>query len=349
MMDTEKRLRALCEIHSVTGFESAAAGKLADMFRALSDDVYIDAFHNVIALKRGCGEDPKTVLVTAHYDEIGLVVTGISEDGFLSFTGAGGVDAKAVVAHEVTVHGREDLYGVIGAKAPHLVTDEEMKKAIPMKEMRIDIGLSGEAARKMVRVGDPVSLRAPLVSLKNGRVAGKTLDNKAGVAALLEILEELGRIRHEDHVVVAATVQEETSQRGVVAAAWHLEPDLGIVIDVCHGDMPEAPADESYPLGKGPAVAVGPILSRSHAKAVIAMARRERIPLQIDPEWGDTGTEAAGMAVSRTGVPTILFSIPVRYMHTTVETMSLDDLTATGRLAARYIAFRGETGGNGNG
>lgn len=339
MTQTEKNLRALCSVNGVAGFEYQAAEKVAAIFRESCDEVKIDRFFNVTGFIKGSGVNPKTVLVTAHYDEIGLVVTGIEDSGFLRFTRTGGIDPKTLVAQEVTVHGKEDLFGVIGAKPPHLTTAEEMKKAVPMTDMRIDIGLSGDAAKEKVRVGDPVSIRVPMVNLKNGRMAGKTLDNKAGVAALLEISAELKRMHHEHHVILAATVQEELGVRGVISAAWHNKPDLGIVIDVGHGDMPDAPSDESFPLGKGVAVAVGPVLNREHGKAIIKLAKDEKIPVQIDPEADDTGTEASAMAVTREGIPTILLSIPLKYMHTPVELVSLDDIVATGKLAARYIAY----------
>ena len=139
---------------------------------------------------------------------------------------------------------------------------------------------------------------------------------------------------------VVATVQEELGLIGAFGATYNIKADLGIVIDVCHGDMPDTPSDETFPLGKGVAIAVGPILNSKHTKAVIKLAKSEKITYQIDPEAGDTGTEAAVHAVAREGIPVVLLSIPSKYMHTTVEMVSVDDIIATGRLAARYIAGR---------
>jgi endoglucanase len=164
------------------------------------------------------------------------------------------------------------------------------------------------------------------------------MDNRAGVATLLEMLQVLSGLRHADHVVVAATVQEEVGLRGAVGAAFSAAPDLGIVIDVCHADMPDAPPDDQFPLGKGVAVAIGPVVHAARTRELIELAKRERIPVQLDPEPGDTGTEAAALAVAREGIPTLLLSLPCRYMHTTVETISLDDVMGAAQLAARYIA-----------
>lgn len=339
-MECGELLKKLSDIRAVTGRENMATEKIAKLFHEYCDDVYVDAFYNVIGLKKGQAENPKNVLVTAHYDEIGLIVTGVEDSGFLRFSSAGGVDAKAIGAMEVTVHGKEDLFGVIGVKPPHLLSSEDKDKGIKMEDMRIDIGFDGKKARELVSIGDMVSFNSPARELMNNRIAGKSMDNRSGVAALVEILKELQRLKHDDNVYVVATVQEELGLIGAICATYNIKADLGIVIDVCHGDMPDAPSDEAFPLGKGVAVAIGPIISRRHTKECIKLAKEEKIPYQIDPEAGDTGTEAAVHAVAREGIPVILLSIPSKYMHTTVEMVSIDDVVSTGRLAARYIAGR---------
>ncbi len=339
-MECGELLKKLSDIRAVAGRENVATDKIAEIFREYCDDVSIDAFYNVIGFKKGQAEKPGNVLVTAHYDEIGLIITGIEDSGFLRFTAVGGVDAKAIGAMEVTVHGKEDLFGVIGVKPPHLIPPEDKDKGIKMEDMRIDIGYSGEKARELVNIGDMVSFNSPARELMNNRIAGKSMDNRSGVAALVEILKELQKIKHDDNVYVVATVQEELGLIGAICATYNIKADLGIVIDVCHGDMPDAPSDEAFPLGKGVAVAIGPIISRKHAKACIKLAKEENISYQIDPEAGDTGTEAAVHAVAREGIPVILLSIPSKYMHTSVEMVSVNDVVSTGRLAARYIAGR---------
>ncbi len=340
MMDCGELLKKLGSMSAVTGRENMATEKIAELFREYCDEVSVDAFYNVIGLKKGQAQNPGSVLVTAHYDEIGLIVTGIEESGFLRFSAAGGVDPKVIGAMEVTVHGKEDLFGVIGAKPPHLISPEDADKAVKMEDMRIDIGFDGPKARELVTVGDMVSFRNPAQELLNRRLAGKSMDNRSGVASLIEILKELKKLRHDDDVYVVATVQEELGLIGAFCTTYNIKADLGIVIDVCHGDMPDTPSDETFPLGKGVAIAVGPILNRKHTRACIKLAKDEKITHQIDPEAGDTGTEAAVHAVAREGIPVILLSIPSKYMHTTVEMVSVDDVIATGRLAARYIAGR---------
>lgn len=339
-MECGELLKKLSDMRAVAGRENMAAEIIAGLFRQYCDDVSIDSFYNVIGFKKGQAENPQNVLITAHYDEIGLIVTGIEDSGFLRFTAVGGVDAKAIGAMEVTVHGKEDLFGVIGVKPPHLIPAEDKDKGIKMEDMRIDIGYDGEKARELVSIGDVVTFNSPAQELMNNRITGKSMDNRSGVAALVEILKELQKLKHDDNVYVVATVQEELGLIGAICATYNIKADLGIVIDVCHGDMPDAPSDEAFPLDKGVALAIGPIISRKHTKECIKLAKEENIPYQIDPEAGDTGTEAAVHAVAREGIPVILLSIPCKYMHTAVEMVSVSDIVSTGRLAARYIAGR---------
>lgn len=335
--DLIKRLSSLV---AVSGHENTASRTIAELFETYCEEVTIDKFFNVIGLKKGRAENPKKVLICAHYDEIGLIITGIDETGFLQFSRVGGVDPKILGAQQVTVHGKEDLFGVIGAKPPHLISPEEATKGVEMEDMRIDIGMSAQKARELVSVGDRVSYRFEPMELKNNRIAGKTMDNRSSVAALVEILKELDRVHHDDDVYVVATVQEELGTIGAITAAHNIRADLGIAIDVCHGDMPEIPSEESFPLGKGVAIAVGPVLHKEYTKELIRIAKAEKIVHQIDPEPGNTGTDASALQIAREGIPTLLLSIPCKYMHTMVEMISVDDVQATARLAARYIAFR---------
>jgi len=158
---------------------------------------------------------------------------------------------------------------------------------------------------------------------------------------LLDIMENLTLLNHKDDVWFVATVQEEVGLRGANIAAYNINPDLAIVIDVCHGQIPGTPKESVFPVGKGPAVAVGPNLHRKYTKKMIELAKEENIPYQIDVEPGDTGTEAWAVQVSREGIPTLLVSIPLKYMHTVIETLSIDDIKNTGRLIARFISMTG--------
>jgi len=337
-MDTVTLVRKLCRINALTGCENAACKEIKGFFEPLCDESWVDPFFNVIGLKKGTSENPKKVMITAHYDQIGLIVSGFEKNGFLRVSNLGGVDTKALLASEVTVHGKEDLFGVIGAKPPHLLTEKETSKNVKISELFIDTGLPDDELKLKVSVGDPVSIASAVTELKDGHIAGKSLDNRAGVAALVLILQELKSMKHENDIYVVATVQEETGLMGAISSSHSLDPDVAIVIDVCHGDMPEADKAQCFPLGKGVPVGIGPAFHREKTKALLDTAKRERIPTQLCIEPGDPGTEAWAIQVSRLGIATLELSIPLRYMHTGAEVVLAKDIEMAAVLAARYSA-----------
>ncbi|MBP7175798.1 MAG: M20/M25/M40 family metallo-hydrolase [Thermoclostridium sp.] len=337
-MDTADLIRKLCAINAMTGFENKACEAIQGFFQPVCDKTWVDSFFNVIGYKKGLGETPKKIMITAHYDQIGMIVSGYEKNGFLRVSNLGGIDTKALMASEVMVHGKEDLYGIIGAKPPHLLTEQETKKNVKIIELFLDTGLSDEELKQKTSPGDPISIVSEVVSMENGCIAGKSLDNRAGVAALVLILEQLQALKHDNDIYVVATVQEETELLGAISSAWNLNPDLALVIDVCHGDMPEADKNLTYPLGKGVPVGIGPAFHRQETKALLEVAKQERIPTQLCIEPGDPGTEAWAIQVSHTGVPTLEACIPLRYMHTGIELLLVKDIELTVALVAKYSA-----------
>ncbi|ANX00579.1 aminopeptidase [Thermoclostridium stercorarium subsp. leptospartum DSM 9219] len=337
-MDTVTLVKQLCDLNAPVGSEHLAAEKLKSLFEPYCDEVYVDDFFNVTGYKKGTSDKPGKIIITAHYDQIGMIVSGFEKGGFLRISNLGGVDTKALLAREVIVHGREEVYGVIGAKPPHLLKDDETNKNVSITELFIDTGYPDDVIKQKVSVGDPVTVVASVAEMKNRCVAGRSLDNRAGVAALVLILKELRNIKHPNDIYVIATVQEETGLLGAVASSYSLEPDLAVVIDVCHGDMPDADKSQCFPLNKGVPVGVGPAFHSEYTGALFETARRERIPTQRCIEPGNPGTEAWAIQVSRTGVPTVEVGIPLRYMHTTAELISLQDLENAAVLVARYVS-----------
>ncbi len=283
-------------------------------------------------------------MITAHYDEIGMLVKSIDEKGFIKFTNIGGLDPRVLLAQEVIIHGKEDVFGVIGAKPPHLLTQEESSKGIKIRDLSIDTGLSPSRVKELISIGDTITFRAFPFNLNGNKFSSKSLDNRSGIAVLVETMKELSARKFAHDVYFTATVQEEIGLAGAATATYNIKPDIAIVIDVCHGDMPNTSKEETYPLGKGPAIGLGPILDRNISRKLIDIAKERNIPYQIDVEPRDTGTEAWAVQVSRSGVPTGLISIPVRYMHTPVETVCLDDIRNAARLTAEFVS-RYETEG----
>lgn len=338
-METKELLRTLSDAHGVSGYEHRIAALVKEAFSPYCQEFKTDALGNVIAFRRGEGEGPRPrVMLAAHMDEIGLMVTKIDEHGFLKFTQVGGVDQRTLVAQEVRVHGKQELLGVIGAKPPHLLSPEERQKAIAMSDMVIDVGLPVEKVKELVRVGDMVTLNRTFAELANGCIYGKSLDDRAGVAVMYECLQQLARLHCVADVYAVATVQEEVGVRGATVSAYGVNPDIGVAIDVCHGDMPGVPEDHTSPMGKGPAVTRGGNIHPKVFEGIDKAAKEFNISYSLEIAPGPTGTDAWAIQVARSGIPTGLLSIPLRYMHTSVETMDMADIRNAGRLLAFFIS-----------
>lgn len=341
-MEVAELLEKLCHTPAVSSRERKMAEFLEGIFKEYCDEVQIDKFNNCIGFKNGYGQNKKTIMVTAHLDEIGFVVKSIDENGFVKLANIGGVDTKVLLAKEIVIHGNKDIFGVIGAKPPHLLKDDETKKAVKLDELSVDTGIKKAELEKIISLGDEATFRPQFSKLQNNKVSGNGLDNKCGLATLVFAMKELKKLTNYHDVIFVATAQEEVNLAGVITASYRFQPDAAIVVDVCHGDMADAPKDSTYPLGKGPAIGIGPNLHRKLTNKIMDFAKEENIPTQIDVEPGNTGTEAWATQVSREGIPTILISIPLKYMHTQVETAHLDDVKSSARLTARFISSLSE-------
>ncbi|AUG57451.1 M42 family metallopeptidase [Acetivibrio saccincola] len=345
-MDYTNILKDISTYPGISGREESFSKYIKGIFDKYCDETIIDSFYNVIGIKKGSSEKSKKIMIAAHLDEIGMVVTGIEKKGFLRFSNIGGIDPKILLAQEVVVHGKKDIIGVIGAKPPHLLKDTDAKKAVKIQDLSIDTGLSEEEVKEYISIGDFVTFKAEPFLLKNKKISSKSLDNRGGVAVLIDIMEKLKKIQHECDVYFVATSQEEVGLRGATVAAYNIRPDVAVVIDACHGAIPEMAKDLVFKLGKGPAIAVGPNLHGDLTKKLIDIAKEENIPYQIEPSPGNTGTDAWAIQVSRSGIPTVLVSVPLKYMHTTVETLHLNDIKYSGKLVLKFIlSIEGEIGG----
>ncbi len=337
-MEVADLMGRLSEAVGISGYEDEVRSLVIDEFRRHADAVRVDAMGSVIALKRGHGPEPRrSIMLAAHLDEIGLIVTEVKE-GFLHFTTVGGFDARVLLGQPVVVHGRRKLPGVIGSRPPHVLSAEEREKVVPRDELFVDVGLPAAEVAKAVRVGDLVSIRRRYQRLRGDMVTGKAFDDRAGVASLVVCLDVLSGLKHSWDAYVVATSQEEVGLRGATTSAYGVAPDLGIAIDVGFGQQPGVSDSDSVPMGKGPVVAIGPNIHPGMLKRLEEVAKAVEIPYAVEAAPGSTGTDAWALQVAREGVPTCLLSIPIRNMHTPVETASLKDVTRTGRLLALFIA-----------
>lgn len=335
-MKSKGLLEELTGLVAVSGYEEVITKALERHLAEGCDNVETDRFFNVIGHMKG-EEHGKKIMITAHMDEIGLMVNRIDKDGFVFFSKVGGIDSRVLLAQEVIIHGRKDVFGIIGAKPPHLLTPNEAKQAVKIEDLAIDTGFSSDKLKEYVSIGDLITFRSASSNLKNNRFSSKALDNRAGVAALIGCMRELMNTDLKSHIYFVGTVQEELDLLGAQIASYNLEPDIAIVIDACHGDMPDAAKEDIYNLGGGPAIGVGPLLNKKLTKTLMETAQEERISYQIDVEPRDTGTEVWATQVSKSGIPTLLLSIPVRYMHSPVETVQIDDIDNTAKLAALFV------------
>ena len=332
-----EELMKLSNITGVSGYEWDVGNHVKAMFEKYCDTAYIDKMGNVVGIKKAARTNPKKIMIAAHLDEIGLMVKNIDENGFIRFTNIGGVDQRILPGLEVIIHGKKNLFGIIGAKSPHLQKEGEEKKSVKYEDMSIDIGMSADKAKELINVGDIISFDISACKLQNNIITGKSLDNRAGIAVIETCLSELKSYSINDDLYSVATVQEEVGLRGAIISSYNISPDIAIVIDVCHGDTPDASKEETMKIDKGPVITIGPNIHQGPVKLLQETAEEYNISVQTDIEPGNTGTDAWAIQVSRSGVPTVLLSVPLRYMHTGVETLSINDIKSAGRLIAFFI------------
>jgi putative aminopeptidase FrvX len=354
-MDKARITDILKQLTAVDG-PSGAERKVAELVQKLAGDavtqVSSDPLGNLIArrpapVRQEGGATPGRVMLAAHMDEIGLIVTRV-EQGFLHVAKVGGVDPRSALGQEVTVYASgpgadafpDGLPGYIGSRPPHILSEEERHKVIPLQDLRVDLGLSLAFFEKgLVRVGDRVVWRGPATDLLEGRLATKALDNRASVAVMLGTLGYLATMQHQWDVYAVATVQEEFGLRGATTAAFGVAPDLAIALDVTFGNTPGVSDDQTFDMDHGPAIGIGPNLHPGVVKLLKQAADELEIRYQVEPMYGPTGTDAWAIQVSREGIPTGLLSVPVRYMHSSVETVAVADLDRTARLLAAFIVW----------
>jgi endoglucanase len=309
-------------------------------FTQYVDEMRTDAMGNLIALKRGQAADQgprRSIMLAGHTDEIGLLVTKL-EKGFVRFSTVGGFDLRVLPGQEVKVHGRKELPGVIGMRPLHVLSKADREKVVPLEQLFVDVGLPEAELSEQVRVGDIITLHRPFTELARDLVSGKAFDNRAAVVCIASCLELLTGLRHTWDVHAVATVQEEVGLKGALTSAFGIAPDIGIALDVTHGDMLGVSEVDTVKIGGGPAIGFGPNIHPCLFSRLLETGKSYEIAHQTDPIPWRSGTDAWAIQVTRAGIPTALLSIPLRYMHTTVETLSLKDLERTTRLLAVFVA-----------
>ncbi len=336
-MGLKEKIQALSAIAAPAGFEDAARDLIGEMLAGLVDEMYTDAMGNLIAVRR-CGiPDAKKLVLDAHMDEIGFIVTG-QDKGFLRFANLGGIDPRMLPAREVKILAKNDpIYGIIDTLPPHVLSAGDMDKTVPAEKLFIDAGLTEDEAEELVPAGTPVVFSGGCEALGENMLCGKALDDRACVAIVIEVMERLKGVKLAYDVCCLISTQEELGLRGATSGAFGIEPDMAIAIDVCHAWTPDAKKEKTVPIGKGAVVALGPNMNREFTNAIIETAKANEIPYQIEVIPGRSGTDAWAIQVSRAGVCTALLSLPVKYMHTPVEAMNISDAESIVSLIAAFL------------
>jgi putative aminopeptidase FrvX len=341
-MPLDDTLRSLLVAQGPSGYETAPSAAWRAAAERFASDVSIDTMGNLTARVPSPEADSPTLAIVGHIDEIGLIVTHIDDNGRLFFIGVGGWDPQVLVSQRVDVTTKDGVVGgVVGRKPIHLLEEEERKKAVELKDLYIDIGArDGDEAKSLVRVGDVAVIAGEPVELPNDRVVARAMDNRLGAYIALEaarLVSEAGAAKWD--VVAAVAVQEEVGLNGARALAHGLRPDVAIVVDVTHetdtlGVDPKR--INAHPFGSGPVIERGTILNPNVSELMLEVAEAEAIPHTLMASARGTGTDADVIHFSRSGVVTGGVGLPLRYMHSAVEMVQLDDVANCAKLIAAF-------------
>jgi endoglucanase len=339
-MPVPETLRKLLSAPGPSGYEQAPAAVFREAAGAFAEVTH-DTVGSTVARVAATADGPR-VAVVGHIDEIGLIVHHIDDEGYLWFTGVGGWDPVILVGQRVEVCTREGrIPGVVGKKPIHLLKEEERKKVPELRSLHVDVGAGdGEEARSLVRIGDVAVIAGEPVELPNRRVVSRAMDNRLGCYVALEaarLVAEAGGAPGE--VAAVAVTQEEISFGGATTTAYSLRPDIAIVVDVTFATDAPGPEEKEvgrHKFGSGPVITRGSTLSPAVFELLHAAAEAEGMPFTVAASARQTGTDADAFHLSRAGIPTGVVALPLRYMHSPVEMVQLDDVENAARLIAAF-------------
>jgi endoglucanase len=340
-------LKDLTEAPSPSGFEVPAATIMRKRLKGVADLVDTNVLGSVHATLKGRGSGP-SIMIAGHLDEVGLMVTYITDEGFISFEAIGGVDAAVLPGMRVNVYPTGEtasagqvLRGVMGRKPIHLIEQDERKNVTKIEQLFIDVGIRAKALKKLVRIGDAITYGVGFEEFGEGFAVARAFDDKLGVWVATRVLEEVKKAGGAaGDLIAAGTVQEEIGLRGGITSAYGVNPVIGISAEVGHAtdypDINKRQYGEAI-CGKGPLIARGPNINPVLFERMIAAAKATKTPYQIGPESRATGTDANAIQLSRGGKVAGLISLPLRYMHTPTEVVKLSDLDAAVRILTRFV------------
>ena len=333
-MNLKQITMSLADAKGVSGDENEAAQLALSYLKEYTDDCCIKN-GNVIG-NFGVREDGKKhILIDAHIDQIGFVVSYITDDGFLKISNCGGIDRRLLLAQQVVVMGKKNIDGVICSIPPHLEKDDS--KVPEISDICIDIGMTKEEAENIVSLGDKIVFRQKSSELLGDRITGASLDDRCGVAAILYALDKLKNEQVNCSYTVLFSTQEEVGERGAKIGVFDIAPDIALAVDVSFALTSDDSELKCGKMGKGCMIGFAPTLDRELSKQLTEIAEKNNMPYQREIMSGETGTNADRFSVNCGGVKACTLSIPLKYMHTPVEVISMSDVENTGELIAAYI------------
>lgn len=329
-------LKRLTDARGVTGNENEARQVILELTEGLGDESFVDRIGNVIVKKKG-RTGGKKVMIAAHMDEVGFIISGISENGMLKFKPVGGIDQRILISKRVLI-GKNAVPGVIGIKAIHLQEPDERNTVVKQKQMYIDIGAkSKDEAEKLVKIGDYASFDSRFIQFGDNKIKAKALDDRVGCCILVELLKE----QYDFDLVACFTVQEEIGLRGAEVAAYHVQPDMAVVLEgtTC-ADIPDVPEHlQTTRLGRGPAISFmdnSSMVNKELFRQIIDTAEQNSIPYQLR-ENTVGGNDAGSIHKSRAGVPSVVVSVPCRYIHSPSSVLDKNDYYNTVKLMKAFL------------
>lgn len=333
MKNISELLKDLTSVSAVSGCENNLYSLLSDILSKYGK-VSTDSMNNIYCT---FGEGYH-FLLDAHIDEIGFVVTEITDDGFIKFDKIGGIDTKCLPAFEVTVYGKKEISGVISTLPPHLQSDDDEKKAPKLSNLPIDTGYAKEELEEIVGLGDRITFKKQFTPLLNNQISATALDDRAGVAAILLSLDKLKNLPCK--ITVMFSSQEEVGTRGAKIGLYLKNVDEAISVDVSFAYTPDCDKSDCGEISKGAMIGFSPILNRKMTEKLVETAVKNNISYQKEIMSGRTGTNADVISVSENGVKTALISIPQKYMHQRVEVVDTNDIQSVADLISAYISER---------
>lgn len=339
-MNLKQLIPAMAGVMSISGYEDHGHAAFLALLDGVFDEITTDALGSLICVRRCGRSDAPKILIDAHIDEIGMMVTEILDGGFLRVTNLGGIDTRILPAAEVCIYGKETIYGVISSTPPHLAKKGEEKGLKPIGELLIDTGYPRDKLEALVRLGTPVGFVPRYTDLLGQRIAGKGFDDKSCAAIAVAALAELDRADLAGDVYLLLAVEEEVTMLGGTTGAAAIDPDYAMVIDVTFGETPDTGKGEAFPLGGGCVLSLSAVTDRRLTARTTELAKDAGIKYNRSVEPSSTGTDANATQYALCGIPTVVASLPIRSMHTYHELLSLDDAEELKKLVATFVCDR---------